>query len=88
MRLATVSFDVRGKRQRHYPLDDCATPHQKLKSLLQAGDYLKEGICLESLDRIAKTMSDTEFANKMSMAKAKLLRVCKIESPLPAPRFL
>ena len=32
--------------------------------------------------------SDTEFAKKMSAAKAKLLRVCKIESPLPPPRFL
>jgi hypothetical protein len=85
---ATVSFDARGKRQRQYKLDDYATPHQKLKSLPQAGDYLKEGIRLESLDRLAKTMSDTEFAKKMSAAKARLLRACKIESPLPPPRFL
>jgi hypothetical protein len=85
---ATVSFDQRGKRKREYKLDDYATPHQKLKSLLQARDYLKEGISLESLDRFAKTMSDTEFARKMGAAKGKLLRACKIESPLPPPRFL
>jgi transposase InsO family protein len=85
---ATVSFDARGKRRRQYKLDDYATPHQKLKSLPQAGDYLKEGIRLESLERIAKILSDTEFAHQMSRAKAKLLRLCKIESPLPPPRFL
>jgi hypothetical protein len=85
---ATVSFDARGKRQRQDKLNDYATPYQKFKSLPQAADYLKQGIRLESLDRLAKTMSDTEFAGKMSMAKAKLLRVSKIESPLPPPRFL
>src|SRR6266436_6248767 len=85
---ATVSFDARGKRQRQYTLNDYATPYQKLKSLPQPADYLKEGIRLESLERLAKTMSDTEFAGKMSSAKAKLLRVSKIESPLPPPRFL
>jgi transposase len=85
---ATVTLDARGKRQRQYPLKDYATPHQKLKSLPEAADYLKEGIGLESLERRAKTMSDTEFASKMSAAKVKLLRASKIESPLPPPRFL
>lgn len=85
---ATVSLDARGKRTRQYKLEDYATPYQKLKSLPEAADYLKEGIGLEQLDRIAATMSDTEFAKKMSAAKAKLLRACKIESPLPPPRFL
>jgi transposase InsO family protein len=85
---ATVTFDARGKRQRQYKLKDYATPYQKLKSLPQAQDYLKDGISLESLDRLANTMSDTEFARKMSAAKARLLRACKIESPLPPTRFL
>jgi transposase InsO family protein len=85
---ATVTFDARGKRQRQYKPKDYATPHQKLKSLPQAKDYLKQGIRLDSLDRLAKSMSDTEFARKMSAAKAKLLRACKIESPLPPPCFL
>ena len=85
---ATVTLDARGKRQRQYKLKDYATPYQKLKSLPQAQDYLKDGIRLESLDRLAKTMSDTEFAGKMSAAKTKLLHAAKIESPLPPPRFL
>lgn len=85
---ATVSLDARGKRQRKYLQKDYATPHQKLKSLPQAADYLKEGIKLAQLDRLAGASSDTDFAKKMSAAKTKLLRACKIESPLPPPRFL
>lgn len=85
---ATISFDARGKRARKYKLEDYATPHQKLKSLPEVEGYLKEGIKLEQLDRRAGTMSDTEFARKMSAAKARLLRACKIESPFPPPRFL
>lgn len=75
-------------RQRQYQPKDYATPYQKLKSLPGAQDYLKDGISLESLERMAKSMSDTEFAGKMRATKTKLLRGCKIESPLPPPQFL
>lgn len=85
---ATISFDARGKRKRTYKLKDYATPYQKLKSLPTVEDYLKDGITLKQLDRRAGTMSDTGCAQKMSVAKARLLRVCKIESPLPPERFL
>ena len=83
---ATVSVDARGKRKRLYKLDDYATPHQKLKSLPGVADYLKPGITIEALDRKAAAMSDTDFAKKMGAAKAKVLRSCKIESPVP-PRI-
>lgn len=85
---ATVSFDARGKRKRKYKLSDYATPFQKLKSLPKAAQYLKDGIALQQLDQLALKSSDTEFARKMSVAKARLLRAAKIESPLPPPRFL
>jgi hypothetical protein len=85
---ATVSLDARGKRKRRYPLEDYATPYQKLKSLDQSTGYLKPGIAFDRLDRLARVRSDTECAQKMSAAKAKLLRVCKSESPIPPPRFL
>ena len=78
---ATVSIDGRGKRKRQYRLEDYATPWQKLKSLAGAADYLKPGISLEALERIAAAMSDTEFAKKMGAVKARVLRTCKIESP-------
>ena len=83
---ATVSLDERGKRQRRYRLEDYATPYEKLKSLPEAEKYLKPGITLEQLDRIAAKMSDTECASQLAAAKQKLLHRCKAESPIP-PRF-
>lgn len=85
---ATVSLDARGKRKRQYKLADYATPYQKLKSLPDASGYLKDGISFSLLEGLATTMSDTQFAEKMSAVKTKLLRVCKIESPVPPQRFL
>ena len=85
---ATVSLDARGKRKREYKLSDYATPYQKLKSLAEPARHLKEGVSLKQLDQFAGKWSDTEFARKMSAAKTRLLRMAKIESPLPPPRFL
>ena len=83
---AMVSWDERGKRRRTYKAEDYATPYEKLKSLPEAAKYLKPNLSFARLDRLAVVLSDTECAKKMSAAKAKLLRHCKIESPLP-PRF-
>lgn len=83
---ATVSLDARGKRSRKYNAQDYATPYEKLKSLPDAIQYLKPNIGFAQLDRQAMAMSDTECALKMGAAKAKLLRQCKMESPVP-PRF-
>jgi transposase InsO family protein len=83
---ATVSLDSRGKRSRKYNAQDYATPYEKLKSLPEAIQYLKPNISFAQLDRLAMAMSDTECAIKMGAAKAKLLRQCKMESPIP-PRF-
>ncbi len=83
---ATVSLDARGKRQRRYPAQDYATPYEKLKSLPEAEQYLRPELSLARLERIAFQMSDTDSAKKMGIAKVKLLRKCKMESPIP-PRF-
>jgi hypothetical protein len=80
---ATVSLDARGKRRRHYKGEDYATPYEKLKGLLEAQQYLKPHTSFVQLDQTAQKMSDTECARKMAAAKVKLLRRCKIESPLP-----
>lgn len=83
---ATVSLDERGKRQRQYKTEDYRTPFEKLKSLERAEQYLKPGLSLAELEREALTMSDTESARKMNAAKSRLLRQCKVQSPLP-PSF-
>ena len=83
---ATTTFNERGKRTRRYKAADYQTPYEKLKSLPEAAGYLKQGRSFEWLDVIATKMSDTEFAKKMGVAKGKLLRQCKLESPFPPPR--
>ena len=83
---ATTNFNARGKRTRRYKADDYQTPYEKLKSLPEAGQYLKQEGSFARLDRIATKMSDTECARKMGEAKAKLLRQCKMESPFPPVR--
>lgn len=80
---ATLTTDRRGKQKRIYPVDDYQTPYEKLKSLPHAEEYLKPGLSFDQLDRQAQAMSDTECARRMKRAKEKLLRVCKIESPVP-----
>ena len=80
---ATVSLDQRGKRRRDYKTEDYRTPLEKLKSLEQAEQYLKPGLNLAELERKALAMSDTECARQMTAAKSRLLRHCKMQSPLP-----
>ena len=83
---ATVSVDERGKRVRTYKTEDYKTPYEKLKSLPDVVDLLKPGVNFTYLDQVAGKMTDTECARKMTAAKTRLLRQCKIESPVP-PQF-
>ena len=80
---ATVSLDQRGKRRRDYKTEDYRTPFEKLKSLERAEQYLKPGLSLAELEREALAMSDTACARQMNAAKSRLLRQCKVQSPLP-----
>jgi transposase InsO family protein len=82
---ATVSLDERGKRRRQYKTEDYRTPLEKLQSLERAEQYLKPGLHLAELEREALAMSDTECARQMNAAKSRLLRQCKVQSPLPPP---
>lgn len=82
---ATVSLDARGKRRRQYKREDYATPYERLKGLMDAGQHLKEKVNFAQLDQIARNMSDTECARKLAAAKIQLLRRCKIESPRAGP---
>ena len=87
VQLENASLDERGKRRRQYKTGDYRTPFEKLKSLEQAESYLKPGVSLTQLEREAPAMSDTECARQMNTAKSRLLRACKVQSPLPPPQF-
>lgn len=69
---ATVTEDEKGRRIKKYKT--YATPYERLKSLPEAKDYLKDGVTFEALDRKAKAQTDNEAAKLMQEAKDKLFR--------------
>ena len=47
--------DAKGKERKKYRYKDMMTPYEKLKSIPEASQYLKEGVTLEQLDAQAQT---------------------------------
>jgi hypothetical protein len=70
---AQVEVTARGKRRRRYRADDYRTPYEKLTSLPNWKNYLKRGVTVGSLKRLAGQHSDTEAAELMQEAKLTLL---------------
>ncbi len=68
----TEVMDKKGKIKKKYYYQDYQTPYEKLKSIPDAQKYLKDGITLESLDRIAHRYTDNEMAQKVQVARDKL----------------
>lgn len=71
---ATITTDARGRRRRRYPASEYATPYEKLRSLSRWQRFLKPEVTAKSLERRASLTSDTEAAQAMQQAKAKLYR--------------
>ena len=80
---AQVITGQRGRRKRVYHQQDYATPYEKLRSLTNWEQYLKEGLRAENLERRAMEQSDTEFAAAMQAAKQKLLSKARSAASLP-----
>lgn len=74
---ATESVDAKGKVYRVYR--EWTTPYEKLKSLPDAFQYLKEGVSFESLDTIAYAESDNDCAKKLQDAKEVLFKKIRSE---------
>ena len=74
---ATIRANARGKRKRVYPHTDYRTPYEKLSSLTEWQNYLKEGITPQRLSAEAGRMTDTEAARRMQKAKLALLGRCR-----------
>jgi len=64
--------DRKGKTRKRY--DAYLTPYEKLKSLPQAEQYLRPGVTMAELERIAQRHSDTEYALLVHQEKVKLFR--------------
>lgn len=69
---ATTTVDHRGKEKKVY--DVYRTPFTALQSLLNASDFLKPGVTMARLEKIALTESDNECAQKMQKAKQELFK--------------
>jgi transposase InsO family protein len=67
---ADVEVDAKGRKRRRYRRYQ--TPLQTLLSLPQPQQYLRPGLTLATLQRIAGLMSDTQAARRMQKAKHKL----------------
>ncbi|MBC7221250.1 hypothetical protein H5T55_07300 [Candidatus Bipolaricaulota bacterium] len=65
-------MDRKGKIRKRY--DAYVTPYEKLRSLPQAGQYLRPGVMMAELERIARGHSDTEYALLVQQEKARLFR--------------
>lgn len=71
---AVEQLDAKGKIRRHYPQDQIMTPFEKLKSLPNIPAHLKPSITLQSLEHIARQMSDNQAAQQLSIARTQLFQ--------------
>lgn len=69
---AEDTIDSLGKIKKKYPVT--MMPYEKLKSLENSSQYLKDGVTFESLDKTAYAESDNDFGKKMMDAKDKLFK--------------
>jgi len=67
-------LDEKGKQRKRYRYAHMMTPYEKLKSLPEARQYLKEGITFDQLDALASQMSDNDAAAELQTAKRKLFQ--------------
>jgi hypothetical protein len=64
---AEVQIDAKGRKRRLYKL--WQTPFEKLLSLDRPQQFLRPGLSINALKRVAATMSDTDAARRMQQAK-------------------
>lgn len=66
--------DEKGKERKRYRYENMMTPYEKLKSIPDADEYLKEGVTLKQLDAQAAKMSDNDAALALNSARKKLFK--------------
>ncbi len=70
----TIIIDKKGKEKKKYEYKNMMTPYEKLKSLPDADQFLKEGATFEKLDDIAKAMSDNQAADHLQHQRTLLFK--------------
>ena len=69
---ATVTVDEKGRRHKKY--ETYQTPYERLRTLPKIEGFLREGVTLEALDKVASAQSDNECAAQMQAAKDRLFK--------------
>lgn len=67
-----IITDNKGKQRKIYCYKDMMTPYDKLKSLADAGQYLKPEVSFEILDEYAMKISDNKAASDLQKARKEL----------------
>ncbi len=70
----TLITDEKGKQRKKYHYDQMMTPYEKLKSMDNAKEYLKESLSFEQLDKEAYKISDNKVADEMNLVKKQLFK--------------
>jgi len=81
---AEAITDAKGRQRKRYPYNLMMTPHEKLKSLPLAEQFLKPGITFEQLDAQANAMSDNDAARHLNQARATLFKTISHRSKTAA----
>jgi transposase InsO family protein len=68
---AEVQIDAKGRKRRFYK--QWKTPFEKLLSLDRPQQFLRPGLSINALKRVAASISDTEAARRMQQAKYTML---------------
>lgn len=72
-----VETDSKGKQRKRYPYEAMMTPFEKIKSLDDAGRYLKTGITLQQLEAFATEMTDNDAAAALDTARRLLFKTIR-----------
>ena len=78
---ADIEVDEKGRQQRRYRRYQ--TPLETLLALPHPAQYLRAGLTIAALQRVAAPVSDTEAAQRMQQAKGKLLE--QLRQPTEGP---
>lgn len=72
---AETRTDAKGRERKRYPYNLMMTPYEKLKSLPQAEQFLRNGLSFEQLDVQAHAISDNDAAQRLNTARATLFKI-------------